>query len=169
METRLLFCLVSPFVGSMHLFLYRFVESSCGIRQLPIPSLRLQSHCSLHSQCEAITTSAAQPASSSQENILTPRWAERRFLTHFCSHGFRTSNRRTKGVLVAVENQETKSGLAKGKFLLCQISSECRGGAVLAHLLPQLCLPTARWNEMASVSRNFRSTPCTSRWHRVDS
>lgn len=61
-------------------------------------------------------------------------------------------------VLLAAANQETKLGLVKDWFVLCQFSSECRGGEVLAHLLPQLCLPSPSWNDIVSISRNFRNT-----------
>lgn len=93
----------------------------------------------------------------------------RKFLTQFCSSGCRAFMRMTKGVLVAVAHHKTKSGLVKVPFVLCQISSECRGGEVLAELLPQLYLPTPIWNKMVKVSRNFRTTPCTSVQHRLDS
>lgn len=118
-------------------------------------------------------SASASQSSNSRHHLLRKilgymGW-ERKFLTQFCSSGCRAFIRMTKGVLVAVAHHKTKSGLVKVPFVLCQISSECRGGEVLAELLPQLYLPTPIWNKMVKVSRNFRTTPCTSVQHRLDS
>lgn len=59
--------------------------------------------------------------------------------------------------MVAATHQETKSGLVKDPFVLCQISRECRVGEVLVQLLPLLHLPTPNWSELVRISRNFRT------------
>lgn len=59
--------------------------------------------------------------------------------------------------------------LLKIHLFFFQIGGERRGVEVLAHLLPRLPLPTSIWNKVVKISRNLRTTPCTSIRHRVDS